>query len=498
MTATATKPGDVTFDQLANWTPRQWEAVLTADQYQFTLFGGFRGPGKSYWLRWALLRELLKLDGQGIKGARAGLFCESYEVLRDRQIGPIEREFPRDLGEVKQSAIHGLAFHIKAKFGGGVLALRNLDDPQKYIGAEFCAVGVDQIEKNPIEVFDALRGNLRWPGVEKPLFMATANPGVGIGLPWVKALWVDREPEDRLRALLPEVALVPGRPGDNPHLPQSYWEMLKTQPEHIRRAWLEGDWSVIEGAAFPEWQGRKDGGPWHIIPTGVVPGGQTYYVGADWGFSDPCAIHLLTLAHDGRVMVCREIYVTRRRTSELGELILRMIWEAQVPQNTFVYVGFDVFNRRLNGRGEYDEPIVQTWQQQGLQCVSSGRDPMFRASKMREYLSDWGADEGWPKGRPGLQVMECCRNLIRTLPLLQLDKNKPEQVNTEMEDHCYDSVGHVLTSMPGRPEKRDEILDMPPRAQIMERAMQARREAAENQRDMVHGIDEARGWGGEK
>ena len=488
----------VDFDALPGWTKKQREAIIVAGEHQFTLFGGFRGPGKSYWLRWALLRELVLAQSEGLAGARAGLFCESYEVLRDRQIGPIEREFPRWMGTVKQTAAHGLGYHLKPDYGGGVLALRNLDDPQKYIGAEFCAMGVDQIEKNQIEVFDALRGNLRWPGIEKPRFMATANPGIGVGLPWVKALWVDREPDDRLRPLLPEVALVVAKPGDNPHLAQSYWEMLKTQPDHIRRAWLEGDWSVIEGAAFPEWLARKDNGPWHVIPTGEVPKDHTYYLGVDWGFSDPCAVYLLALAHDGRVTVCREIYVTQRRTSELGELIVRMLADEKLDRSrVFAYVGFDAFNKRLNSRGEYDEPIVMTWQQQGLQCVSSGRDPVFRANKTREYLADWGPDEGWPRGRPGLQVMQCCPNLIRTLPLLQLDELKPEQVNTKMEDHSYDAAGHVLTSMPGRPEKLDTLGLLLPRARVMEAlARERKRRAMEEQPDMVHAMDDARGWEG--
>lgn len=397
------------------------------------------------------------------------LGCETYEVLRDRQLGPIEKEFPRFLfcrndkqSIIRQTAIHGLCAQLLPEFGGGILQLRNLDDENKRIGAESYAMGVDQIEKNPVEVFDGLRGNLRWPGVPKPRFMSTANPGIGVGLPWVKALWVDRSPPERMRALLPEVILVEGRPGDNPHLDAAYWEDLRTQPAHIVKAWLEGDWSVIEGAAFPEWQARRKDAPWHVIPTGKVPEGAKCYLGVDWGFGAPWACYLIAVAHDGRLTLCRELYGKGVKTSDQGEAKLSLLAaEGLHPDNVLAYCGFDVFARRLTSAGTYEEPIVSTWQKQGLRCVQAGRDPKHRASKFREFLRDWGPDEGWPDGRPGIAVMDCCGNFIRTAPLLQLDPKNPEVVNTKMEDHPYDGAGHVWVSMPTRPKIDDAFIPDP-------------------------------------
>ena len=48
------------FSELCGFTERQWQATETADRHKYTLFGGSRGPGKSYWLRWYLVRRLLK------------------------------------------------------------------------------------------------------------------------------------------------------------------------------------------------------------------------------------------------------------------------------------------------------------------------------------------------------------------------------------------------------------------------------------------------------
>ena len=57
--------------------------------------------------------------------------------------------------------------------------------------------------------------------------------------------------------------------------------------------------------------------------------------------------------------------------------------------------------------------------------------------------------------------MDCCKNLIRTLPLLVPDKHNPEVVDTDLEDHAFDSVGMELEKHPGRPE-RTVVPGIPP------------------------------------
>ena len=74
------------FSELANFHPKQVEATKVADAHRYTLFGGSRGPGKSYWLRFYLLRLLLIWGAQGHKGVRVMLGCEDYPSLWE-QIG---------------------------------------------------------------------------------------------------------------------------------------------------------------------------------------------------------------------------------------------------------------------------------------------------------------------------------------------------------------------------------------------------------------------------
>ena len=77
------------FSDLCTFTEKQVEATQAADTHKYMLYGGSRGPGKSYWLRWYAIRRLLLWAEQGLKRVRVGLFCEDYPSLKDRQISKL-------------------------------------------------------------------------------------------------------------------------------------------------------------------------------------------------------------------------------------------------------------------------------------------------------------------------------------------------------------------------------------------------------------------------
>ena len=66
------------------------------------------------------------------------------------------------------------------------------------------------------------------------------------------------------------------------------------------------------------------------------------------------------------------------------------------------------------------------------------------------------------------QVFSTCRNCVRTLPALVYDPRRPEDIDTQGEDHIYDMVRYVLMERPiappapcGDPEKlKDDPLDL--------------------------------------
>jgi phage terminase large subunit len=222
----------MTLAELVNPTERQREFWAAVKNHDYVLFGGAAGGGKSYILRWTLVGLLLKWAGGGRRGVRVGLFCEDYPALRDRHLARIRYEFPDWLGTYRDTTHE---FELSPSYGSGVISFRNLDDPSKYLSSEFAAIAIDELTRNDQATFDFLRMRLRWPGIEDVKFLAATNPG-GPGHGWVKQLWIDRQFPPELASIKRKFAFIQARAEDNPHLPPSYVDGLRTLPEHMRRA----------------------------------------------------------------------------------------------------------------------------------------------------------------------------------------------------------------------------------------------------------------------
>lgn len=228
------------FSELSGFFAKQNEAKEASKRFKFTLFGGSVGSGKSRWLRWMMLYWLIKFHAKyGIEGIRAGLFCEDYPALEDRHLSKVKFEFPDWMGTYNQQRHE---FTLAPEYGSGILAFRNLDDPQKYLSVEFAIMGVDEINRNPKTVFDMLRSRLRWPGIKDTKFLAGCNP---LGEAWVKNMWVKRMfPTEEKEQY--EFVFIPALPTDNPHLPIEYYKSLESLPENQRKAYLEGNWDAFD------------------------------------------------------------------------------------------------------------------------------------------------------------------------------------------------------------------------------------------------------------
>jgi hypothetical protein len=90
----------------------------------------------------------------------------------------------------------------------------------------------------------------------------------------------------------------------------------------------------------------------------------------------------------------------------------------------------------------------------------SGRKVAFRRADNRR-VGKKGAFIGWDsvrarlqgndEGVPMIYFMDCCPHIIRTLPVLQHDEARPEDVDTDGEDHGPDSIRYACMSRPYLP-----------------------------------------------
>ena len=225
-----------------------------------------------------------------IKGLTVGLFSVDYPTLQDRQISKIEHEFPKWLGEVKRTEKEGLCFFVRDEYGGGRIALRNLQDPSSYKSAEFCDIAVEELTENKRDVFeDLVLFRLRTPGIPRPCFLGATNP-TGVGLQWVKALFVDRKFPKELQHIKHEFHFVPALLVDNSHLGADYRQSLEGLPEKKRKAMLDGDWTIPEGQYFINFEESERKVP-HAVVMQIVQPWWTHWIGQDWGFKHASPVY---------------------------------------------------------------------------------------------------------------------------------------------------------------------------------------------------------------
>jgi hypothetical protein len=377
----------VSFSELSGFFPKQLEAKLASKRFKFTLFGGSVGSGKSRWIRWMMVYWLMEFYAKyNIKGIRAGLFCEDYPSLNDRHLTKVKYEFPDWLGTYNQSQHE---FTLAPEYGSGIIAFRNLDDPQKYLSVEFAIMGIDEINRNPKTVFDMLRSRLRWPGIKDTKFLAGCNP---LGEAWVKNMWVKRmfPPEEKEQY---EFVFVPALPTDNPHLPVEYYKSLESLPEAQRKAYLEGNWDAFD-------EGMDAKGYLRLITDREL---QASYVaqGEHSGYKilgvDPAA------GGDKSAIVLR--------SGNLQEIVFN-----QKLQDTMDLVGvittkyreykadFIVVDKTGIGQGVYDRLKQMDYPVKGVSFGEKSEDPMFGNLKAewhwreRQWLLSGGRlkqDTGW-------------------------------------------------------------------------------------------------------
>lgn len=423
---------DVSFSQLCGFTDKQWQATEAADTHAYMLYGGSRGPGKSYWLRWYLVRFLVLMAGRGFPRGRVMLASEDYPSLHERHVTKIATEFPEWLGQYHAGRNE---YRLAERYGGGTIALRNLDDPSKYQSAEYACIGVDELTKNPERTFHLLRGSLRWPGFDGVRFVAASNPEAN----WVRDYWIEKRLPEELQGAVEQFAFVPALPDDNPHLPQSYWKMLDTLPGALRKAWRYGDWyASAEGLVYDSFDADNlsDANSIH---------GRAWFLAIDDGYIDPRATLFLQQQPDGSLLVFDELYQRQTLEEVTIDAIRQKMHEHGLvaPKAAVVSHEAVALRARLQGAGF---PAVN-WLSSP---VGGGRSTRLAAITLTRSLILDG------QGRRNLYVNRRCRSLLDELQAgykYPQGKHGLETAPQDGNDHACQALESFVWYAYGAPQK---------------------------------------------
>lgn len=368
--------------------------------------------------------------------------------------------------------------------GGARLTFAYLErdaDAEGYQGHSYTRVYVEEAGNFPspapiLKLFATLRSGAGVPC----RIRLTGNPG-GPGHQWVRSRYIDPAPlgwqvlRDEASGL--ERVYIPSRVGDNRHLGDDYVARLKASgsPELVR-AWLEGDWSVIAGAFFPEFAAPK-----HVIPARPLPASWQRFRAMDWGSARPFSVGWYAVSDGsvagiprGALVRYREWYGMQPGKPNTG---LRLTAE-EVADGIKTREAGDVAGHML---GVADPAMFAEDGGPSIAERMNRRGVLWRPADNKR-VPGHGAMGGWDQVRarlrgdgekPALLIFDTCRELIRTLPALQHDSGRPEDVDTEGEDHAADELRYACMSRPYTPP---EVVIRPP----VDRWMRKRQTAGGN------------------
>jgi hypothetical protein len=341
--------------------------------------------------------------------------------------------------------------------------LENDTDAMNYQGWSLTRVYVEELTQyaSPTGIF-RLFATLRTTSGARCQLRATCNPG-GPGHHWVKSWVIDNGPyrpvKDAETGLIR--IFIPAKITDNPSL-------LNNDPGYINRlrasgsaalvkAWLDGNWDIIEGAFFPEFDPNR-----HVITPPRIPLHWTRFRSMDWGSASPFSI--------GWWAVVQDDMIHDKKRLPKNSIIRYREWYGSSGPNKGLQLPADavakeVVRRETDGRG-FREPIAygildpsafqvvsgpsigETFARQGVYFRRADNSRVSTAKRMGGWDQLRWRLKGDDDGDPMIFFVDHCKDAIRTLPMQQHDENRPEDLDTEGEDHAVDDIRYACMSRP--------------------------------------------------
>lgn len=458
-----------------HWEPQPKQAAFISCPADDVGFGGARGGGKS----------------EGV----AGDYIEHEETYGEHAIGMAFRRERTQIVELIERAKQimvplGYKWHEQDKYfrgpKGGRLRftyLENDSDADAYQGHSYTRIYPEEMGTFPSEgPINKLQATLR-SGHGVPCQMkGTCNPG-GPGHQWVKARYglhgrldkiIEREfefvnPFTKERVTKRRV-FIPSKVTDNKFLGTDYiGNLYQVGSKALVDAWIFGDWDIVEGAFFDCWDA-----PRHVIRPFEIPTDWLRFRSGDWGSAKPFSIGWWCVVGDdfphpdgfvlprGAIIRYREWYGLHRKPNGDPEYNTGLKLTADE-------VAKGILEREKKGEVRYGVLDPSAFAVDGGPSIAERMSVhgvhFTRADNKR--VSQLGAIGGWDQmrsrligdgdGRPMLYVFSTCTDFIRTVPALQHDPDKPEDLDTDGEDHAADEARYACMSRPWIPRQKPVI-----------------------------------------
>lgn len=427
------------------------QTIFLAAPEQEVLYGGAAGGGKSYAILADALRDLSHPQFRGL------IVRRTTEELREL-VQKSQELYPKAIPGIKWSE---RKMEWKTPSGGTLWMsfLERDQDVTRYQGQAFNYIAFDELTQWPTPyAWNYMRSRLRSTAPDLKLYQrATTNPG-GPGHGWVKKMFIDPAPwgqpfwatdietgetlcwpKSHSKAGQPlfRRRFIPAKLSDNPYLYDSgnYEANLLSLSENERKKLLEGDWDVMEGAAFTEWNRAI-----HVVEPFEIPYNWRKFRACDYGYGSYAGVLWFAVTPEEQLVVYRELYVSKVLAPDLADMVL----EAEADDGPITYGVLD--SSCWHKRGDLGPSIAESMIARGCRWRPSDRSKGARVAGKNEVHRRLQVDE-WTE-EPRIVFFSTCTNTIAQIPVLPLDKNNPEDIDTHSEDHLYDALRYGCMSRP--------------------------------------------------
>lgn len=468
---------------------------------RYALYGGAAGPGKTSCLIWDPFRQIMSETERVNRGeisrsvGRAALFRRTMPQLREI-LRRVKTAFPLiDPGVEWKEQDKTFTFSCGYEFLFG--QMEDKDDWMNYYGFELTWLGFDELCTFTEEQFDQLDTRVRTsdPVLAKQLAVRAGTNPVGVGLSWVKQRFYDIAPPNTtvrvkvkvpvpvgdtfvIKEVLRDQIFIPARLEDNPSVTyEEYAATLIDKPPAVKRALLDGDWSVAAEAFFADlWDPSI-----HICKPFKIPAGWYKFRSCDYGYAYPgmSSVQWFAVDPDGNMVCYRSYTCTGRNSRELAEdiqIIERDAGEWDTRRDCSTLTG-PMDSSCWGDAGHVGPTIAETMAEMGVHWFKCTKDRKGMADQMRIRLGSRKPhptikdEHGQPAHIvPGIRWFDTCVSTVKTprgkrmkvgpvitIPVLPTDEDDYEKWDTDGNDHDADSAGYACMSRPimGIEEKHD-------------------------------------------
>jgi len=356
--------------------------------------------------------------------------------------------------------------------------LMNDKDAENYQGHNYTDVFFEELTNwaspDPVK---KLMATLRSAHGVPCQFHATGNPG-GPGHLWVKSRYIDPAPKGwkilkskftdpfNGKELELERIFIPSKLTDNKLLyeadPLYVAKLQEIGNEALVKAWLTGDWNVIDGAYFDKWSDNM------IIRPFKLPTHWTKFRSMDWGSAAPFSIGWWAIAsedyaHNGQIIpknsMVRYLEWYGCKKDKNGVSVPNKglkLTSKEIAQGICKKEGRKLGSKDKMSRSPCDPSmfasingpsIAEDFYNHGVQWVRGDNKRVASGG----HIGGWNQMHNRMDGIenvPLIYTFSTCYDSIRTIPVLQHDKDKAEDLDTTQEDHAADEWRYACMSRP--------------------------------------------------